>query len=143
MTEQAKPCYDGGVCANEKLVERLNQEIARLSLANGVLRQENRMLKAEQAAELPSVYYAVYQERQRQDVKWGEQNISPYHLYSILAEEFGEVGRALNEGEPADYRKELVQVAAVAVKMVQRYDVYGWHNEDAPSKVTDNGHGGA
>lgn len=67
-------------------------------------------------------------ERAYQDKIWGEQNHSPLVWLSILGEEFGEVCRALNEwtcgapGGPADYRKELLQVAAVAAAAVESYD---------------------
>jgi hypothetical protein len=44
---------------------------------------------------------------------------------AVLAEEFGEVAKALNEmrvGEPADLRAELVQVAAVATAWIEGLD---------------------
>lgn len=58
-------------------------------------------------------------ERQRQDLKWGIQNHQSNVWLSILAEEFGEVAKALNETtlDPKtweDLKTELVQVAAVA-----------------------------
>ncbi len=40
----------------------------------------------------------------------------------VLGEEFGEVCRALNDGDLANLREELVQVAAVAVAWVERID---------------------
>jgi hypothetical protein len=41
----------------------------------------------------------------------------------VLGEEFGEVCRALNDGEdPSALRAELIQVAAVAVAWVERID---------------------
>ncbi len=85
----------------------------------------------------------VAKERSRQDEKWGIQNHLPIEYCAILGEEVGEVnkaaleahfGYAYNHGEfPAktelskslhleDYRKELIQVAAVAVAMVECYD---------------------
>lgn len=43
--------------------------------------------------------------------------------YVVLGEEFGEVGRAMLEGEGDDHlRAELVQVAAVAVAWVEAID---------------------
>jgi NTP pyrophosphatase (non-canonical NTP hydrolase) len=62
---------------------------------------------------------AVAAERDRQDLLWGEQNHSQAVWYAILGEEFGEVGRAINEGDVAGYKAELIQLAAVAVAMVE------------------------
>ena len=64
----------------------------------------------------------VLRERDAQDEKWGPQDHSPLYWYSVLGEEFGEVGKALCEGRTDEYRKELIQVAAVAVAMVESLD---------------------
>jgi NTP pyrophosphatase (non-canonical NTP hydrolase) len=61
-------------------------------------------------------------ERTRQNEKWGEQNHSQAHWMTILSEECGEVARAVLDRKPLDYREELVQVAAVAVAMVEAFD---------------------
>lgn len=70
-------------------------------------------------------------ERRRQDVKWGSQrDHSPFQWYSILGEEVGEVGQEINDAwvdhfgflsfeQVEALRKELVQVAAVAVVMAE------------------------
>jgi len=58
-------------------------------------------------------------ERNQQDTKWGEQNHSKEKWMAILMEEVGEVARAVLDDEPRDYRKELIQVAAVAVVMLE------------------------
>ncbi len=73
----------------------------------------------------------VYAERARQDAKWGEQNHLPMEWITILGEEFGEVCRAAFEAywngqRPEHYREELIQVAAVAVAMVEAYDRNGF-----------------
>lgn len=48
---------------------------------------------------------------------------------AVLAEEFGEVAKALNEGAyPADLREELIQVAAVAVAWVEGLDAVAEFN---------------
>lgn len=74
-------------------------------------------------------------ERQRQDQMWGwPQGHSPLEWYSILGEEFGEVGQEVNNitfgrhnsvaallAHP-NYRVELVQLAAVAVAAIEEYD---------------------
>lgn len=70
-------------------------------------------------------------ERDRQDRKWGEQNHNPGEWLGILIEEIGEVAKAINEahfsgyarsGKWADYRKEMLEVAAVAVAAVEALD---------------------
>lgn len=89
----------------------------------------------------------IIHERQRQNAKFGEQNHSPIEWIGILMEEVGEVAKEaidyhfknpyLNEiGELQetldndvvqhirieDYRKELIQVASVAVAMIECLD---------------------
>lgn len=91
----------------------------------------------------------VFDERARQDEKWGEQNHDSPYYYAILMEEVGEVARSIVElgalrakkaagseggwdrdGDfmPIDqaieyweenYRQELIEVAAVAVAMYE------------------------
>ena len=73
------------------------------------------------------VLYEVEDERKRQNEKWGEQNHHPFHFLAILGEEVGEANQAAlksySEGGNWDaYRAELIQVAAVAVAMVECYD---------------------
>jgi hypothetical protein len=67
--------------------------------------------------------YRIFQkiriERARQEKKWGEQNHFPPKWCLILGEEYGEVCKAALEDKFADYEKELVQVAAVAVAMLE------------------------
>jgi NTP pyrophosphatase (non-canonical NTP hydrolase) len=76
----------------------------------------------------------VSDERSRQDAKWGEQNHDPAMYLTILMEEVGEAAQAalaLRFGKPTDaahahYREELVQVAAVAVAMIECLDRGKW-----------------
>ncbi len=67
------------------------------------------------------IHEAIEAERQRQDAMWGIQNHSPAPWLSILTEEVGEVARAINEDDGAKYVEELIQVAAVAVAMIESY----------------------
>lgn len=80
-----------------------------------------------------SVLGDVLNERERQDRKWGIQNHSPDAWISILGEEFGEVCKAANESganfglidktiDLTDYRKELIEVAAVAIAAIECLD---------------------
>lgn len=73
----------------------------------------------------------ITEERKRQDTLWGAQNHHPMAWLAILGEEVGEVNKAAleeyfkypeAEGDWAEYRKELIQVAAVAVAMVESFD---------------------
>ena len=69
----------------------------------------------------------VLEERERQDKKWGEQNHEPEIYLTILMEEVGEASEAalhrrFGGPEAVNYRKELVQVAAVALAMIQCED---------------------
>lgn len=93
----------------------------------------------------------IRQERERQDSKWGQQNHNKPAWCMILGEEVGEVNRAAlqshfnyalpGEGmdldDPvsstkrrqnrwnAEYREELIQVAAVAIAMIESLDRNG------------------
>lgn len=71
---------------------------------------------------LINVLYEIQQERKRQDEKWGVQNHSPIKWVVILAEEFGEVAKGALESNTGNYREELIQVAAVAVAMLESLD---------------------
>ncbi len=61
-------------------------------------------------------------ERIRQYMKWGEQNHSPEKWMNILMEEVGEAAQAGLQKRFADYREELVQVAAVALTAIESFD---------------------
>jgi NTP pyrophosphatase (non-canonical NTP hydrolase) len=60
-----------------------------------------------------SVIEQVLQERKRQDRLWGIQDHNDDRWYAILGEEFGELGKAINE--QTDLTKELIQCIAVLV----------------------------
>lgn len=73
----------------------------------------------------------IYKERIRQHGLWGTQKHPIAVWQSILLEEIGEVARAINERmlENGDdktlenLREEIIQVAAVAVAMVESLDI--------------------
>ena len=71
---------------------------------------------------------AVIVERKRQDKLYGIQDHHPLAWLPILAEEFGEVARAVrrdhfgSDKEYGDYRTELIHVAAVAIAMIESFD---------------------
>lgn len=74
-----------------------------------------------------SVLNDIREERVFQDKKWGEQNHTIEKWMLILSEEFGEAAKEANEcvfrfKSSLDYRKELVQVAAVCVAALEALD---------------------
>ena len=79
-------------------------------------------------SKVPAVLDEILQERRNQEKKWGQQNWRCDLYYTILGEEVGEVGKAicewiiLKKGSVLDIRGELVQVAAVAVAMIECLD---------------------
>lgn len=71
----------------------------------------------------------VFQERQRQDAKWGLQRHELGKWLAILAEEFGEVAQAMQgpmglvsvkPTDASDLYQELIHVAAVAVAIAEQ-----------------------
>lgn len=64
----------------------------------------------------------VRAERERQDQKFGEQNHDPYKWVTIAAEELGEAAHDALEIDYAGYRKEMIEVAAVAICAVESID---------------------
>lgn len=67
-------------------------------------------------------------ERERQQAKWGEQNLDPAIWLMIIGEEVGEANNAAlehflgNTSDLSHYREELVQVAAVVVHAIESFD---------------------
>jgi NTP pyrophosphatase (non-canonical NTP hydrolase) len=83
-----------------------------------------------------AIYAAIDAERARQAERWraphywGEGDcsaptVAPIVKASVLAEECGEVARAVLDLDPAAVRRELVQVAAVAVAWLESYPAEG------------------
>lgn len=79
----------------------------------------------------------VQAERDKQDSKWGQQNIDPFKFMAILMEEVGESSNAAIESfdfkantwdheKLKHYREELVQTAAVAHQAVECIDRGFW-----------------
>ena len=74
----------------------------------------------------------VYVERIRQDARWGDQSHhSGAEWLVILGEEFGELCGAIlaktfgddeRQRQGQDWRKEAVQVAAVAIAMLEQHE---------------------
>ena len=72
---------------------------------------------------LLSVLYEVQNERAKQDHKWGPQHhVANERWGLILGEEFGEACEAALMEVDTELRKELIQVAAVAVNWIESID---------------------
>lgn len=82
---------------------------------------ETRVMSPQSASAL----MAVFAERERQDLKWGDQRTHPPEKWlMILQEEIGEWSKeVLDKSDPARVREELVQVAAVALVMLESHDL--------------------
>jgi len=61
----------------------------------------------------------ILSERNKQDIKWGEQNHNIYKWLAILGEEVGEVNKAALENKYDEVFDELIQIAAVSVAMIE------------------------
>lgn len=85
------------------------------------------------------IFKEIHAERLRQEAKWGQQNHHPMLWLPILGEEVGEANKAAletyfnykSEGaeDYTDYRTELVQVAAVAIAMIESLDRGKWASQ--------------
>jgi|SRR3989304_3459101 len=73
----------------------------------------------------------ILSERNWQDAKWGIQNHHPFSWVAILGEEYGEMCQAALKLHFSDdipprtakeYRKELIEVAAVAFAAIENLD---------------------
>lgn len=113
----------------ESALSVLRSEVDRLTRENADLRA--RLAAAEKARdEQAEAVRAVLAERARQDAKWGVQNHSPEVWLTILGEEYGEACQAAlsdrfggnAEKLCGQLRAELVQVAAVAIAMIEWMD---------------------
>jgi NTP pyrophosphatase (non-canonical NTP hydrolase) len=71
------------------------------------------------------VFAEVAAERERQDARFGAERIlgqSRYLRVTVLMEEVGELARAVLEHDEDAIRAEAIQVAAVAVALVESLD---------------------
>jgi len=78
----------------------------------------------------PILFDLVRLESARQVGKWGVQDRHPFEWLAYLAEEFGEVSKAINEavyrqGPASDVVTEAVQVATLALKIAEMYRALG------------------
>jgi len=77
------------------------------------------------------VYCLVYDERMRQDAKWGiDRMMSNWSWMAVIVEEIGEVAEAMLKGELPNVRHELIHVAAVAVAWLEDIVAHGDERSD-------------
>lgn len=72
------------------------------------------------------LFSMIEDENIRQLNKWGVQNRTPFEWYTYLAEEFGEVGKAIAEhvyrkGNDKEIIEECIQVATLSLKIAEMY----------------------
>ena len=84
-------------------------------------------LSVRELSPFATVIADVRMERDRQDAKWGEQDHDPFTWLVILTEEVGETAKGALKAHfgghsLAEYREEMVQVAAVAVAALECLD---------------------
>lgn len=78
------------------------------------------------APDMKLALYSIVGERIRQNIKWGEQNHRGAKWHLILSEEVGEFAQSvLDNHDLAKVREEAVQVAAVALAIVECIDRNG------------------
>lgn len=93
-------------------------------------------------ADRAAIYGDIDAERDRQEATWGPQLHSWPVWAAILGEESGEVAEAClqahwqEDGGLAHLREELVQVAAVAVQMLEKLDNGDFLPGETPQRVT-------
>lgn len=93
----------------------------------------------EQVLKNLSILSEIGAERTKRDTQFGEQNYTPIEWLAILGEELGKANRnalqahfcgahinsdnaKYQQEQLVEYRKELVQIAAIAVGMIQSFD---------------------
>lgn len=116
--------------SNQTLIDRAQNIVAESGLKEGqkllldTLLEERAMFQRYCPALL-----AVIGERMRQKTKWGTNELvhSPMEWLSILMEEVGEFAKEANglcfsKGSMSNLRREAVQVAAVALAIVESID---------------------
>lgn len=72
-----------------------------------------------------AIFEEIFDERQRQDAKWGPmtaRTVSAVTMVAVLSEEVGEVAQDVLKMNREGLRQELIQVAAVAMAMIEGID---------------------
>jgi len=114
-----------------------NQPGCRYGLSQTITLQ--RYLATDNAEALQMIVMGdILRERNRQDKKWGEQNHDPVMYLAILVEEVGEFAQAAlhnkfggSQGSLEHLREEAIQVAAVAMAIVECLDREKWRWSNA------------
>lgn len=67
------------------------------------------------------IFHKIEMERDRQDTLHPEWHGDTHGLV-VLAEEFGEIAKALYENDKQELKDEIIQVAAVCVRWLENFD---------------------
>ena len=78
-----------------------------------------------------SIWREIVKELDRAELLYPSYPTDPVHAVAILAEEAGEVVKAVNDavtkGKPTeDCRKEAIQAAAMAFRFLKNFEQYNW-----------------
>jgi NTP pyrophosphatase (non-canonical NTP hydrolase) len=126
-------CWPTG---DERALANLVVEMFGHTLA--LVQEQQAKARASEPANVSQAARDAIAERARQGAKWGEQNHDPFVYGAILGEEFGEFMQAALKarfespsafegvGYMQDMRREAVQVAAVALAIVECLDRGKW-----------------
>ena len=71
---------------------------------------------------IDEILHDVRRERGEQITKWGNQSHIHFKWMAILSEEVGEAAQEILHGHRSRLRRELIQVAAVAVAWIEQLD---------------------
>lgn len=76
------------------------------------------------------IFNEIEKERKRQDAKWGPipRNLTMYEWLTILMEEVGEAAEAILNNDIDNLYGELIQIAAVAVAILEEIEADRWKN---------------
>ncbi len=90
---------------------------------------------AELVEGMPEIFQAVVAERHAQDLRWGGPQHDDQHTaqdwHDLLYRLLDEVEGAHRDGDEAEYRRVMVEIAASTVAAVQSFDRLHTHPEPA------------
>ena len=79
-------------------------------------------------------FVEIAKERARQIELWGDDTMKqPYFMVTVLAEEVGELAKAVLQHNPLDVRTEAIQVAATALAIIESTKIWGRELKDEQS----------
>lgn len=105
------------LAAVNEIRRAIEGDVLRISLPEGADQRDATQRRA-------FALFDIAGERLRQIKKWGDEMPDGgfVTMATVLGEEFGEACQAVLKGQRANLREELVQIAAVAVRMIEQLD---------------------